>query len=43
MKNLIYDQNYCGLNIEIAICTEPSIKNVSLWDLAALKEPRVCP
>ena len=43
MKNLKYDQNYCRFNIEIAICTEPSIENVSLWDLLALKEPRICP
>ena len=25
-KNLKYDQNYCRLNNEIAICTEPSDK-----------------
>ena len=43
MKNLKCDQNYCRLNIEITICTEPSIENVSLWDLFALKEPRTCP
>ena len=42
-NNLKYGQNYCRLNIGIAICTEPSIENVSLWDLLALKEPRMCP
>ena len=26
MKNLKNDQNYCRLNIEIDICTEPSDK-----------------
>ena len=25
-KKLKYNQNYCRLNIEIAICTEPSFK-----------------
>ena len=37
MKNL----KYCRLNIEICICTESNIENVSLWDLIALKEPRI--
>ena len=42
-KNLKYDQNYCRLNIETAICTKPNMENVSLWDLIALKEPRMWP
>ena len=43
MKNLKYEQNYCWLNIEMDVCTEPIVLVMSLWDLIALREPRISP
>ena len=43
MKNLKYWQNYDRLNIELGVCIKQMLENVSLWDLCALMEPRMCP